>query len=92
MQAAHLEIKRLTWKAFPSDQKDALLDQLTRAEHMRWMADKVMHGWRWSGSMDPSSRDDRKRIHHLLVPFQNLSEEEKNKDRDPIRTFLEAES
>jgi len=92
LQAAHLEIKRLTWEAFPSDQKDALLDQLTRGEHMRWMADKVMHGWRWSGSMAPPSRDDRKRKHHLLVPFENLSEEEKNKDRDPIRAFLEAKS
>lgn len=90
LQAAHLQIKRLTWDSFPREEKDFCLDKLARAEHLRWMADKVMHGWRWSGSMSPSSRDDRKRIHHLLVPFESLSEEEKNKDRDPIRKYLES--
>lgn len=89
LQAAHMEIKRLAWKAFPKEQKEFILDRLTRAEHMRWMADKVMHGWRWSGSMDPSTRDDRKRCHHLLVAFDSLSDEEKLKDRDPILKSFE---
>jgi len=88
LQAAGLEINRLLWKSCPDDHKEKLLEQLAKAEHMRWMADKVMHGWRWSGSIEPSTRDDRKRIHHLLVPFESLSNEEKMKDLSPLKKAL----
>lgn len=88
LQAANLELNRLSWKLCPEEERDALLERLTRAEHMRWMADKVMHGWRWSSSLDPASRNDKKRVHHLLVPFDSLSEAEKSKDLSPLQKVL----
>ena len=88
LQAANLELNRLLWKLCPEEQRDALLEQLARSEHMRWMADKVMHGWRWSSSLDPASRNDKKRVHHLLVPFDSLSEAEKSKDLSPLKKVL----
>jgi len=88
LQAANLELNRLSWNLCPESQRDALLGKLTRAEHMRWMADKVMHGWRWSGTTDPASRNDEKRIHHLLVPFDSLSDSEKAKDLSPLKEVL----
>ena len=88
LQAANLELNRLSWKLCPEEERDALLERLTRAEHMRWMADKVMHGWRWSSSLDPASRNDKKRVHHLLVPFDSLSEAEKSKDLSPLKKVL----
>lgn len=90
LQAANMELNRLTWQACPMDQRGKLLEKLTQAEHMRWMADKVMHGWRWSGSLDPTSRDDKRRLHHLLVPFDQLAKEEKNKDLLPLKGFLDS--
>jgi hypothetical protein len=88
LQAANLELNRLSWKLCPESQRDDLLGKLARAEHMRWMADKVMHGWRWSGSIDPASRNDKKRVHHLLVPFDSLCEAEKSKDLSPLKKIL----
>jgi len=88
LQAANLELTQIAWKACPKDRQGKLLEQLTQAEHMRWMADKVMHGWRWSGSLDPSSRDEKRRLHHLLVPFEELTEEEKHKDFLPLKNVL----
>lgn len=88
LQAANMELNRLAWQACPKDQQGELLEKLTQAEHMRWMADKVMHGWRWSGSLNPTSRDEKRRLHHLLVPFEELTEEEKNKDLLPLKNVL----
>jgi hypothetical protein len=47
---------------------------------MRWMAEKAMHGWRWSGAKDSSTRDKHKLKHHLLFPFEELTPHEKDKD------------
>jgi hypothetical protein len=37
-------------------------------------------GYVYSGSTDPKSRDDLAKMHHDLVDFDRLSEEEKRKD------------
>ena len=57
-----------------------MLVHLSRCEHMRWMAEKAMDGWRWSGSSDKLTRDNDKLKHHLLVPYDSLESPEKDKD------------
>lgn len=41
---------------------------LARLEHQRWMADRLVDGWRYG-----ETRDDLKRTHPNLVPFDDLS-------------------
>lgn len=80
LAAMYHEVKRQVW-ATREDGEDAdMLDRLSRCEHMRWMAEKVMDGWRWSGSHDPQSRNNKKLLHHLMVPYDALSRPEKDKD------------
>lgn len=43
---------------------------LARLEHQRWMADRLVDGWRYG-----ETRDDLKRIHPNFVPFDDLSPE-----------------
>jgi hypothetical protein len=59
-------------------------EHLSRLEHDRWMKEKVDGGWRYG-----EQRDDAKKLHPSLVPFDELSEPEKEKDRDTIRQIPE---
>ena len=44
-------------------------------EHRRWMRFLQMYNWRYA-----PKRDNAQRLHHLLIPFEQLSDEEKRKD------------
>ncbi len=60
-----------------------VLDELARGEHDRWMAALVRDGWRpTDGVKDPMSR-----LHPLLVPWEQLPESERDKDRDAFRAL-----
>ena len=60
-----------------------LLEVLSELEHDAWMNDRRLDGWR-SGPF----RDDRLRVHDLLVPYSQLLDETKELDRDQIRMLL----
>ena len=60
---------------------DAEVEPLAKKEHDRWMADLIRDGWRYhEGPKDPE-----RKLHPLLVPWEQLSEDDKNRDRDPVR-------
>ena len=59
-------------------------EHLSRLEHDRWMKEMMDEGWRYG-----EQRDDAKKLHPSLVPFDELSESEKEKDRDTIRQIPE---
>ena len=54
--------------------------QLEVLEHRRWNAYMRSEGYVYSGSPDKRSRNDLGKMHHDLVSFDNLSEEDKRKD------------
>lgn len=53
---------------------------LERIEHRRWNAYMRSEGYIFSGSTDRSSRNDLGKMHHDLVDFASLPEDEKRKD------------
>lgn len=54
---------------------------LEKLEHRRWNAYMRSEGYIYSGSRDKASRNDLAKMHHDLVPFDQLSKEEKEIDR-----------
>ena len=56
------------------------LETLAAVEHERWMQEKLSDGWTYG-----PVRDDGKKIHPSILPFDQLSESEKEKDRNTIR-------
>lgn len=63
---------------FPRDQR--MLETLAEIEHRRWMSDKFVAGYRYG-----PVRDDERLLHPDLVDWTQLSETDKDKDRDNIR-------
>jgi hypothetical protein len=65
---------------FTSDE----LEQLARHEHDRWMKSKRADGWTYG-----PVRDNAAKIHDQLKPYDELDENNKDKDRDAIRELPE---
>jgi hypothetical protein len=63
------------WQSLDESQ----LDQLARMEHERWAAPLWMAGWK-SGP-----RDDSRRIHNNLVPYDELDQGTKNYDIEQVK-------
>ena len=59
---------------------EAERDAIEILEHRRWNAYMRAEGYVFSGSKDKKSRNDLAKMHHDLVDFSALSEEEKRKD------------
>lgn len=55
-------------------------DAIETLEHRRWNAYMRSEGYVFSGSTDKASRNDLAKMHHDLVEFASLTEEEKRKD------------
>jgi hypothetical protein len=70
----------------PSEELDALLhqniDRLAEAEHDGWMEHRERNGWRHG-----KPRDDALKLHPAMVPYAQLPEQEKGKDRNTIRHY-----
>jgi len=86
--AAHNGVKKAIWASRGEQDEDLVIEHLAHCEHLRWMAEKVMDGWRWSGSAEKSSRDNSRLLHHLFVPYEQLSQEEKDKDVVVVKKSL----
>ncbi len=55
------------------------IEQLSRMEHGRWSDERRRDGWTWA-----EQRDDDAKTHPDLRPYDDLGEEEKEKDRRAV--------
>ncbi|MCP5246106.1 MAG: NAD-binding protein [Burkholderiales bacterium] len=88
-QADHLQIKcRILTGSnqyTPEQIEHALQDQkacerLARMEHDRWIAEKLLDGWQPT----TGEKDTARRLSPALVPWNDLPESERQKDRDAV--------
>jgi hypothetical protein len=61
----------------------AEIEELAEMEHERWMNDLVLAGWRRA----PGPKDAVRMLHPLLVPWDELSEIDRERDRTAIRAL-----
>jgi serine phosphatase RsbU (regulator of sigma subunit) len=55
------------------------IETMSRIEHDRWCWERRLSGWSFA-----SIRDNSKKLHNCLIPYDSLPEVEKNKDRDLV--------
>ena len=79
-QADNIPIKQRTLAISRSDD---MIEALAIAEHRRWMAEKIVAGWRHA-----ALRDDSRRLHPSIRPYDDLSEPDKQKDRNTVLTAM----
>jgi len=60
------------------------IEALARLEHRYWMEEKFSQGWKFGGK---EIRDNQKKLHPCLVPWDDLPEEEREKDRETARNI-----
>jgi hypothetical protein len=58
------------------------IEELARAEHERWVSQREEAGWTYG-----PYRDIHERLHPSLVPWAELADEEREKDRAAIRAI-----
>jgi hypothetical protein len=60
------------------------LEMLARMEHDRWAADRLLDGWTHG-----PVRDNKRKLHPNLVPYDKLTERVKQLDRDSVLQMVE---
>jgi RyR domain/TrkA-N domain len=60
------------------------VEKLARAEHRRWMNERIAKGWRHG-----EVRDNDRKLHPDLVEWEYLSEYSRDKDRSAVRAIPE---
>ena len=68
----------------PFNFPDGSLEQLAEQEHERWMQVKLADGWTYG-----AKTDNKRKLNPCLVPWKDLPEDEKKKDRDLVRGIPE---
>lgn len=93
MTADHFDVKmraigcRIVPKTQATDPPATLspqeLERLAIMEHNRWWADRALDGWTLG-----NPRDDARKLHPNMVPYEDLSEPDKQKDRDNVQNMI----
>ncbi|HII99085.1 MAG TPA: PAS domain-containing protein [Methanoregula sp.] len=55
---------------------------LSEREHEQWMAERKRKGWEYG-----RVRDDQQKIHDCIIPWEELPEAEREKDRNAVRAL-----
>jgi hypothetical protein len=58
------------------------LERLAEAEHDGWMDHRLKNGWRYG-----EKREDTLKLHPAMRPWAELSEKDKDKDRNSVRQY-----
>jgi len=59
-----------------------IVERLSEMEHLRWMALKMLNGFKLG-----KKKDNDRKLHPNIIPYAELSEEDKQKDRDTIQNI-----
>lgn len=89
--ADHLEVKLRAvarilaahGEAEPSPLDAEEIELLARMEHNRWWAERALNGWSYA-----SRRDDLLKHHPNMLPYEQLDEPTRQKDRDSVINMM----
>ncbi len=90
LQDARSESKNAAPLVTPDSPEETRLAQM---EHNRWLAERLMTDWRYAVTGDDEgviAAKNEQRLNQTIIPWENLSPEERDKDVRQVRTVLGA--
>lgn len=82
-------MESLGWSMDLSGRTHEQLEYLSMCEHERWYRYHILNNWKYGVPASGKAKDPEKRIHIDLLPYRQLPEAEKQKDRDTIQVLME---
>ena len=67
---------------YPLNESYKYFNRLARLEHARWNAERILAGWRYG-----TTRDIKKKLNPCILKWDDLGEDIKKYDYDPIRNI-----
>ncbi len=58
------------------------IEFLAEREHELWVAERLQKGWKYG-----SVRDDQQKIHDCIIPWEQLPEDQREKDRNAVKAL-----
>ena len=86
-----IRLKMLEADGLPADAEKLspdVIERLSELEHIRWCRYHYLNNWTYGVPENGRTKDTAKRIHCDLLPYGELSDSEKDKDRDSVRLLL----
>jgi hypothetical protein len=65
------------------------IEIMARMEHRRWISDKILAGYTYGIPANGAVQDAERKIHSLMIPYEDLPDNEQEKDRDAVRLIPE---
>jgi hypothetical protein len=84
LHSLRLRVVKLEPGEMPLVLAEADVEAAAKIEHERWMMHKVETGWSAG-----EKRNDAAKVHHLLKPWESLTDTEQELDRVPVRQVPE---
>ena len=67
------------------------MEEMAELEHIRWCRYHFLNNWQQGTPKNGKAKDPENRIHQSLIPYAELSENEKDKDRQVVDILLSLE-
>ena len=74
-------VPMIDWNAEPVKFTPDEIELMAKMEHNDWVEERQQDGWKYA----PGPKDIKRKKSPFLVPWEELPEEEKEKDRNPVR-------
>lgn len=81
-------MKKLGWPEDAHQLTSEQLELLSELEHIRWCRYHQLNNWKYGTPENGSRKDPVKRLHMDLIPYGELTEAAKQKDRENILLLL----
>lgn len=78
----------LGWPADPAQLTAEQMELLAELEHIRWCRYHYLNNWRLGTPENGKRKDPKRRLHTDLIPYCDLDQPAKEKDRENIRVLL----
>ena len=75
-------------KAIANVDRDVSEEELAELEHIRWCRFHYLNYWKYGIPENGKNRDEKKKIHKCLCAYKDLSEADKEKNRETARKAL----